>query len=157
MRFVLQPVRIPFAVGAGAMVGAAGVTAGYSLPLLDPDALQMVLGMAPLIFVVALMVWAFGLFVIGGPVWVVLHSRNRTRPADALAAGAVTTFLVALLFSLLMTASLVSERQGGYALVEDGQRTAFGWLMLLGGCALLSTLGGLVGLVIWRVAYRAER
>jgi hypothetical protein len=156
MRFVLQPVRIPVAIGAGSVVGAGVVAVVFSLPALVSPLQEAAFGLLALTFIVALMVWSAGVVVIGGPAWVILHERGRVSPANALSLGLAATFIVAFLFNLLLQGGMTELVQDDHVLITKGWRTVYGWLVILKDCILLSLLGGVVATVIWRVAYRTE-
>ena len=154
--YMLKLHRIPFAIGTGAIAGAA-VVAGWFVEwryVFDPATRLQAFEATPLVFLFALVLWALGLAVIGGPAWVYLHRRGRISPANALSLGLGATFVVTLALNHLLTSGVVSLTQDGHSLIEHGRRTPYGLFKLWSDSVFLSLLGGVVGTVVWRVAYR---
>lgn len=152
----LHSVWIMLALCAGAAVGAGVIALVFNLPYLFQAWPE---GMFPVLmtFIVAWVLWAVGLGVIGGPLWG-LAERARLRSLHhAVVLGFIATFVAAAFFTLLMDAGgLVSLILDGKALVRNGRRTPYGLWVLARDSGLFALLGALVAVVIWRIAYRRE-
>lgn len=81
-------------------------------------------------FVAAFIVWGIGLAIVGCPIWSILHSRGFSGPLVAALSGAGAVYLIGWLWPPTSVA----------AAIEPGR-------------VLLAMSGGIVGLVIERVAY----
>ena len=149
----LRNARILPALAAGAVVGATGVALAFNLPYLLETGTGGTL-LVLLTFVVALVVWALGLAVIGAPLWGLAERAGLRGPHHAIALGFGTTFLAAALLLLVMDGGVVTLRDGGRTLVDQGMRTPWGLWVLVRDSGLFALLGGLVALVVWRIAYR---
>lgn len=138
-----NPRRATLAVAAGAAVGALGVAIVILLPAAlagritaSSDLLFLIL-----IFAIALVGWALGLFLIGLPLWWLCHRNGwRSRRAAALF-GAGTTFVVVLLLQASDGMFAPTESNGGNP-------------MFVARAGVMALLGAIVALVIWRTAYR---
>lgn len=119
----LRPNRVVPAMLAGVATGA-GVTS-LSAAAIPP--------MMPIVFAFALIPWALGVFLLGGPVWMALH-RFGERGGEA---------------PVLAGAGLIAI-PGGAILMATGGGLGIGGLVVLG---LLTLVGAGVGLVIWNIAY----
>lgn len=151
----LRATRILPALFAGAVVGAAVVALAFNLPYL----LQTGRGgmfMILMTFIVALVLWAAGLAVIGGPLWSIAERAGRRSFHHAVALGLIMTFMAAILLTFLMDGGTESLAESGRELVQQGQRTPYGLLVIVRDSGLLALLGGVVGGVVWRIAYRRE-
>ena len=140
-----NPRRATLAAAAGALIGALGVaivvlllaTAGAETVNLSDLIVSI------LIFVVALVGWSLGLFLVGLPLWWLFHRTGRRSWRVAMLLGAFTTFVIVLLL----------ERSGGILAVatgasDSGDLISFVWI------GAMAVLGAVVALVIWRIAYR---
>lgn len=94
-------------------------------------------------------VWLAGLLLLACPIWLVLHKRRFRGPLAAVLLGAVLCFLF---FFGAMTnwfgLSAPSGPTGAVALLD------IDWQRGLEAAKWMTPLGALVGLIIWRVAYR---
>jgi len=120
----LDPDRVFGALATGAVTGA-GIT---TLPALMAPAI------APVVFLVSLVAWALGVFVLGGAGWWLLRRLRLDNTGAAALAGA---------FSPAATVLAVAAMDDG--LVGSGVITA---------AAILGVIGGIIGLVVWNMAYR---
>jgi hypothetical protein len=91
------------------------------------------------VFVYAVFVWAVGLIVIAPGPWLILHRMGKRHWLVAVALGSALTFAVAL--------GLLQDAFGLHNSVVD-QLEASNFALVS------STLGGIVGFVVWRTAYR---
>jgi hypothetical protein len=141
--FSTNPRRATQAVAVGALSGALGVTTVILLlAALDGGITSASdLLFSVLIFVVALIGWTLGLFLLGLPLWWFLHRNGWRGRRSAALLGAGTTFVVVLLLQ-------VSD--GMFAPTAGGS----GILMLFARAGFMALLGAIVALVIWRIAYR---
>lgn len=143
------PRRATLAAAAGALIGALGVAiVVLLLATAGAEAVNLSdLIVSILIFIVALVGWSLGLFLVGLPLWWLFHRNGWRSWRVAMLLGAFTTFVIVLLL----------ERSGGILAVatgdnEGGDLISFAWV------AVMAVLGAIVALVIWRIAYRpAER
>jgi hypothetical protein len=142
------------AVAAGVATGAmvvpiALLVLDFNATLRDPQTLVFVV-------LAGAAVWTAGLLVIALPAWVVLHRAGRRSWQVAIALGAVLTFVTTVLaittnVSLYITAGLPTA--GAWSSTGMTWRGGL-WVLLSGlGC---SSVGALVGHVVWRTAYRSR-
>lgn len=153
MTHVLSRLRIVPALVAGALVGAAVVALWTNLPLMargDPHLWTWLRAT----FLAALLVWVFGLTTVGGLIWRASESAGRRSPAHAVLMGMISTGVGTMLLTVLLSGGVMTSVVDGRALVLDGQRTPYGWWLIVRDGWLMSLLGGLVGGVVWRIAYR---
>ena len=152
----LRNARVLPALAAGSGVGAIAVALTFNVPYLlqtGPGGMFMV-GMT---FIVALVAWALGLAVIGGPLWALAERAGLRSFHYAVALGLIVTFVAAAFLTLLMDAGgAISLSESGRALVQNGRRTPYGLWVLVRDSGLFALLGGVVAAVIWRIAYRRE-
>ncbi len=143
-----NPRRATLAAAAGAVSGALGVVAAvllFAAMASGVHASDLVVSI--LIFLVALVGWSLGLFLLGLPLWWLFHRSGWRSRRVAMLLGAFTTFVIVLLL----------ERSGGILAVATGDNSgehliSFVWI------GVMAVLGAIVALVIWRIAYRtAER
>lgn len=147
---------------AGALFGGFVVSLWFSVPGLlsglakgEPQqTLQELRDFMPTVMIIAAIIFAFGLVFIASPAWVYLHSKGRTHPKHALLLGLTTCFVVSLGVALTASHNMGVFTVDGRALILDSRRTFYGWLIVLKDAVLFANLGGMVALVIWRVAYR---
>lgn len=147
---------------AGALFGGFVVSLWFSVPgilsgLAEGElrqTLQELRNFMPTVMIIAAIIFAFGLIFVASPAWVYLHSSGRTHPKHALQLGLATCFVVSLGVSLTASLDMGLFAVDGRALILDGKRTVYGWFVLLKDAVLFANLGGMVALVIWRVAYR---
>jgi hypothetical protein len=139
-----NPRRATLAAAAGAVIGALGVVAVvllFAAMASGVRASDLVVSM--LIFLVALVGWSLGLFLLGLPLWWLFHRNGWRSRRVAMLLGAFTTFVIVLLL----------ERSGGILAVATGDNSgenliSFVWI------GVMAVLGAIVALVIWRIAYR---
>jgi uncharacterized membrane protein YiaA len=112
------------------------------------------------VFVYAFIIFLVGIVVFGLPVWRALHTTGRRAWFHAVIAGATVPFVVYLALS---TGFFTGHANGNWSYYGDGGKhwvdgviTMFGVRMAVQNAAQLGLMGALVGLVIWRVAYRRE-
>ena len=126
-----------FAVGA--FTGAALVSARFTVEYATSYPVEGgtfaptggdIVRWAVAIFIGALIVWSIGLTVVGVPIWRLLHDRGVRGPFAAVLLGAITVYVVGMLW----------PPTSATAAVEPAR-------------LLLAIAGGVVGLVIERVAY----
>lgn len=153
--YVLRPSWALPALITGALFGATVVT-------LWTTAQSILSGSAPsaflsgATFLVALVLWSFGLATVGAGLWAASEAAGRRSPSRAVLLGLIATFTVTVLLQIALSAGTVTSILNGRALVLDGQRTLYGWWMVLRDGWLMSLLGGAVGGLIWRIAYRRQ-
>ena len=151
--------RAVLAVGAGAVAGAAMVTVWFLAGASDLNYLrQYGFQAGVLIFINATVIWALGLVLVGAPLWAILHYYGKRNWTAAGALGAILTFVVTLGlltngFGLLVSGNLSASDAAGPIWV-DSQLTAHGWAVALEVAVVCCIAGALVGLIVWRVAYR---
>ena len=153
MRYRLMTDLIIPAVLAGIIAGATMVTGWCAAGLIlkgMPAAWLFIL----IIFFVSLSFWAVGIALVGAPLWAMLHNMGLRSPVYAAGAGGLAA-LLALLALVLVTSYGVTDQYGGERyLIQNGVRTAGGWLRLLTNALLMGVAGSVVGMAIWRIAYR---
>jgi hypothetical protein len=121
---------------------------------------QYVAGKAREVFSYACIIYFVGIVFFGLPVWRVLHTTGRRTWQYAFLAGAFVPFIVYLAFA---TGFFTGRADGNWSYYGDGGKhwvdgaiTMFGVRMALINAAQLAGIGALIGLVIWRAAYRRE-
>jgi hypothetical protein len=140
-----NPRRATLAVTAGAVIGALGVaivvlllaTAGTEAVNLSDLIISI------LIFLVALVGWSLGLFLLGLPLWWLFHRNGWRGWRVAMLLGAFTTFVIVLLLEI--SGGIFAVATGNS---DGGDLISFVWI------AVMALLGAIVALVIWRIAYR---
>jgi len=151
--------RAVLAILVGTLVGAAMVTIWLLAGAGDWRSLQLHgLQIGILIFINAAVIWAIALLAIAAPLWIVLHRRNiRNWPAAGILGGGLTFVITLGLltngFGLMTPANLSAKDDGGATWV-DSRLTLHGWIVALEIAAICAIAGALVGLIVWRVAYR---
>jgi hypothetical protein len=101
--------------------------------------------------------WLVGLLVTGGPVWALLHARGSRNWPEAAIAGAALTFVVSLAYLVWYGFAVAPPTEilgDPSAPVAPYWRTATYWTDALQSLLELTAFGAVVGLVVWRVAYR---
>lgn len=153
--YVLRPSWVLPALITGALFGATVVT-------LWTMAQSILSGSTPsgflsgATFVVALILWSFGLATVGAGLWAASEAAGRRTPLRAVLLGMIATFTVTVLLQTALSSVAVTSILDGRALILEGRRTLYGWWMVFREGWLMSLLGGAVGGLIWRIAYRRE-
>lgn len=149
--------RAVMGLTAGTLTGAAVIAVWSLVGANTVDA--VLLGGALVVFVFAAVMWAMGLIIVAAVPWAILHHYGyRSWPAAA-ALGAILTFIVVTGFmtngfgAVAGSGGLSAADSGGPTWV-DGRLTAYGWSQALVFAAICSAAGAIVGLVVWRTAYR---
>ena len=111
-----------------------------------------------LIFAYAACVWAAGLILVASVPWAILHYNEKRSWRVAVALGALLTFVVTFGlitngFGLIVSGNFSAGDAGGPAWV-DSRLTLHGWADAFQTALVCSAAGALVGLVVWRTAYR---
>lgn len=112
-----------------------------------------------LTILIAFVTVLFVVIEIGGPAWWLMHRLGRRGWADALALGAGLTFVLSLgiaasggyLPTYLMTYSGYQALRDPAAHMVSGRLS---WLWTIEAAALMAAIGAVVGLTVWRIAYR---
>ena len=90
---------------------------------------------------------ALAITAVAGPIWLALHFAGLRRGWHAAAAGAITAMLV-----------FAGAQTWGFGLADLPAIDGRSWLQRLAGAigssALLAAVAALIGLAMWRVAYR---
>lgn len=110
------------------------------------------------VFMTALIGWTIGICVFGGPVWIILHGAGWRQPWVVGSVAAIIPFIVTFALNTRLFAGQTTGKETYFArgglIWEDGVLTAFGWWNAFQGALFFALYGFLVGLLIWRVAYR---
>ena len=139
-----NPRRATLAAAAGAVIGALGVVAVvllFAAMASGVRASDLVVSM--LIFLVALVGWSLGLFLLGLPLWWLFHRNGWRGRRVAMLLGGFTTFVIVLLL----------ERSGGVLAVATGDNSGGDFISFV-WVAVMAVLGAIVALAIWKIAYR---
>ena len=157
MSYVLRPKLKLVSTLSGALIGALPVALAVTIPLLfdgrpRPSFATWFLGA----YWLGAVVWFVGLHTVGMVVWAALERRGLRSPSHALLAGLMTTFVSAVLLRLLLSMPVSLYHEAGRTWIENGIRTPYGWFMLIKDSVLLALVGGVVAVVVWRIAYRRE-
>jgi hypothetical protein len=98
-----------------------------------------------------------GLVVVAAPCWWALDRLERRSWLDALTLGSVLTFLAAAgARAASISFTPVAKGWRGETLAVHHVLTAQGWLRAAQYGVALGAVGGVVGMVIWSVAYRYD-
>ncbi len=159
--FDTNSLRITLALICGAMLGGVFLSGHYSVSLYQAMGaghfaeygLSKTLG----VFVLASSTWLVCLLVFGGPCWYVLHREGCRSWSSALKAGVVVPFVALLaintnLFTGVSWVRLSSSVRGVWHW-HEGSMTTAGWLNALELSTIFAIQGGVIALLIWRVAY----
>lgn len=149
--YVVTERRVFIAVNAAAAIGAVLLTLFWA-SLAKPLELMSAYFFAHLI-------WFFAIACLGGPVWIVMHRFGLRHWVHAgLAGGVVLGIACMALMTGFFTGhsnSLQSAtRSAGQWIWIDYHLTAEGWFDAIKSSLWISPLGVILGLVIWRIAYR---
>jgi MFS family permease len=112
-----------------------------------------------LVFIYAAFAWGAGLMLFAPVPWAILHHYGaRTWPV-AMALGAFLTFavVVGLItngFGLIVASPGFSAADNGGPTWIDGRLTRHGWAEAVKVALACSVAGAVVGLLVWRTAYR---
>jgi hypothetical protein len=114
---------------------------------------------AKVVFTYAALVWASGLLIFALVPWAILHRKGIRRWWVAIALGAALAFIVALGlltdgFGMFSFSGTISAADSGGPTKVDGRLTRHGWAEAFKTALICGALGGVVGLVVWRTAYR---
>jgi hypothetical protein len=151
--------RAAVALLCGAVIGSALIVVGVLSPGLFwshevAGGIVLAALYVPFVAVVAFVFYAVGLLVLGAPGWFLLHRQRRRNWVHAIGWGFVASFLACSLLQLWPTCGSYGWLStGGPFLVNDLIRMN-GWLITLWNTAWVTVAGGVVGLAIWRIAYR---
>lgn len=133
--------RAGFALVAGGLVGGAFAAALVVIGS-GPHPLEVAVG-----FLVGMVITAMAAVAIGGPVWVVCHAFGLRGPGVAASVGAAAGF-----------ALFLGGQTYGFGLFTmpptDSATLLFRWLSALATSLVLALVAALIGVVMWRVAYR---
>lgn len=142
---------------AGVLTGATLVTLWSFVGSTGAD--LNAAGQAIFIFVVAAAVWAGGLTLVASVPWICLDHYGLRGWTVAVALGAALTFLVVIAF--LTNVFGMYDGSGNFSAADndgptwiDGRLTPHGWANALYLAAICGGMGGVVGLAVWRTAYR---
>ena len=103
--------------------------------------------------IAALIAWllsAMAITAVAAPIWMIMHATGRRGPGHAMLVGAVTGFVL-----------FAAGQTHGFGLVDapptDMATALIRWLSAIATSLILALASGLVGLAMWRVAYRRLR
>jgi hypothetical protein len=159
MRYETSLGRVALALLAGAAAGASIITALHLGLMVRPfrtltDTVQFVGFISSIYFVL----FASGLLVLGAPAWWLLHRLGRRNRIHAMTLGATLTLVSYAAYSQFSRLFLHKLFYGPAPIFWGLGRGLRGWfpywLTLIEGAVWYSIAGGLVGLLIWRIAYR---
>lgn len=136
--------RAGLALGAGSgLVGALVV--GLLLLGGKRDPLTLASGLA-----IGSLFAGLAITAVGGPLWLVMHVAGLRRPGHAALIGAITAMAI-----------FVGAQTYGFGLFErppmDNGAWLYRWLSAVALSAVLAVFAALIGLAMWRVAYRVHR
>lgn len=154
--------RAALALVVGAMVASPLTMLVLLGPAIAEDAGQLNEYLPQLAFVLiaAAIVYAIGLVFLAAPCWLLLHRQGHRSWRVAAALGGALGFVVTFLLYVSPTFPIRPEGSsssfGGSEgmLVEDNVVTALGWTTFLGYSVVYGLLCSVIGILIWRIAYR---
>jgi hypothetical protein len=153
------------AIVAGAAFAASLSSAQWlaaALRLFGPDSVfQSFPGTVFIVFLRGLVSWIFGIVMIGGPAWWLLHRHGFRGWRTAVLAGMALTAIAVLVLAIPLPgqseglpSSTNADRPPVNGTIVRYQITQLGWEMIGLRAALTAFVGGAVGGLMWRVAYR---
>jgi hypothetical protein len=161
VEFQTTGLRVIFGLVAGALAGAIVVVGGLLIGEYLSRGVAYVAQYGPqigaIIFVVAFVVWLLGLVLLGSPCWWLLHRMKMRQWRSAVILGGSMTAVVFMALQIphpLGSGSSYSASDGGGRTVIDNALTAHGWFLAIMASLAWGCVGALIGLVVWRVAYR---
>lgn len=132
---------------AGLALAAGGLLGGVFTSVLvaiggPPSPLGIAVG-----FLVGMVITAMAAVAVAGPLWLVAHALGRRGPWSAAVIGAVAGF-----------ALFLGGQTYGFGLFAmpptDARTLMFRWISAVATSLILASLSALIGLAMWRVAYR---
>ncbi|MES1974126.1 MAG: hypothetical protein V4472_16825 [Pseudomonadota bacterium] len=132
---------------AGLALAAGGLLGGAFAAVLvvlggPPSPLGIVIG-----FIVGTVITAMAAIAVAGPLWLVAHAIGRRGPVTAALIGAIAGF-----------ALFLGGQTYGFGLftmpATDARTLMFRWISAIATSLILAALSAVIGLVMWRVAYR---
>jgi len=149
---------------AGAFIGASVACIQYMIGVYQVNGAEYfreyILSNAFGVFTVAFIVWLGGICLFGGPVWFLLHKKNRTNLLYAAFAGFVIPFVIILAMQTgLFTGSsgYTSYYANGGDQVIAGRLTPFGWKMAFVMACEYASIGAVISSVIWFINYKSRK
>ncbi|OYY67741.1 hypothetical protein [Sphingomonas sp. 28-63-12] len=136
--------RAGLAIAVGGVLGGAVAT---GLAALGAESGPLALVAA---FMLGSLLCALAITAVAAPVWIVLHATGRRRAGHAALVGAATGFIV-FVFGQTYGFGMF------YAPPSDIQTLLFRWASAAATSLVLAAIAALIGLIMWRVAYRWER
>jgi hypothetical protein len=153
--------RAALALGAGAAIVAAvssAIETAYFTPGDQPYNNVSRIGFFFARSAVWLYIWLLGMMLFAVPPWVVLHRLKLRRWVHAMCLGFTVVVLVMLLPAVFQAPDPPGSHSwasdGGRLTMVDGLLTPYGWSSLAVGTVSGGVEAALVGLLIWRLAYR---
>ncbi len=147
--FETSPLRVVLGLLSGAIVGGAVFWAGALIVDPGPIAQSMELAQFLSLSVATGVIWLAGLLVLACPFWLILHRLKNRGPLSAIALGAGLSFL----FFFGAVTNWFGLNAPGVP-IGAASLLSMDWRRGLEAAGWMTPLGALVGLVVWRVAYR---
>jgi hypothetical protein len=148
--------RAGVALLIGALVGPPLViiaeTVLGAIPLIHGATWSSVVGSILIPWLAGFLFAIYGLVFIAVPAWWMLHQAGMTTWVHAVLLGVVLTFCYAIAIWVFLTDRRASD--SGALLFADGFPTRHGWYSVIQLAVPAAIAGGLVGLIVWRIAYR---
>jgi hypothetical protein len=142
-RYEISIDRAGLALGVGSVL-AGGIVLGLLLLGGQRDPLALASG-----WMIGSVFAGIALTAVGGPLWLVMHVAGLRRPRHAALVGAVTAMAI-----------FVGAQTYGFGMFEmppmDNSAWLYRWLSALASSAVLAVIAAIIGVVMWRVAYRRE-
>lgn len=135
--------RAGLALGVGAALGGAIVLA-LVLAAGTRDPLQLVTA-----WVIGAVFVGIGITAVAGPLWLVMHVAGLRRARHAALVGAVTAMAI-----------FVGAQTWGFGLLDmpviDTNTLVVKWLSAVATSAVVAVFAALIGVIMWRIAYRRQ-
>lgn len=136
--------RAGLAVAVGGMMGG-GVSAGLTA-IGTPSGTWGLIGA----FILGSILSALAITAVAAPVWIFMHLSGRRGAGNAARVGAVTGFVI-----------FVFGQTYGFGLFDappsDIQTLLFRWASAIATSLILAAIAAVIGVIMWRVAYRTVR
>jgi len=152
--FSLKRARVALLIGAlvGPPLVIVAETVLGGIPLIHGSTWSSVVGSILIPSLAGFLFAIYGLIFIAVPVWWLLHQVGMTTWVHAVILGVVLTFCYAIAISFFLSDPRASDSGG--PLFADGLPTLHGWYSVIQVAVPAAIAGGLVGFIVWRIAYR---
>lgn len=134
---------------AGYALAAGGALCGGLATLLTIAGGQTGMSGVVAVALVSTLLAMMAITAVAAPIWAVMHMMGRRRAHHAMLVGALTGFLI-----------FTASQTYGFGLADpppsDALTMMMRWISAMATSAVLALASALIGLAMWRVAYRPD-